>query len=68
MTFLVRHLEPTPQGLPMEIYVFSRELAWVDYEAIQADVFDHILAVVPEFGLRIFQFPSGHGLKGALHP
>jgi len=68
MTFLVRHLEPTAQGLPMEIYVFSREQAWADYEAIQADIFDHILAAVPEFGLRIFQFPSGHDLKGALHP
>lgn len=68
MTFLVRHLKPTPQGLPMEINVFSRELAWADYEAIQADIFDHILAAVPEFGLRIFQFPSGHDLKGARHP
>lgn len=68
MTFLVRHLEPTAQGLPMEIYVFSSEQAWADYEAIQADIFDHILAAVPEFGLRIFQFPSGHDLKGALHP
>ncbi|MBU4034299.1 MAG: mechanosensitive ion channel family protein [Proteobacteria bacterium] len=68
MTFLVRHLEPTAQGLPMEIYVFSSEQAWAEYEAIQADIFDHILAAVPEFGLRIFQFPSGHDLKGALHP
>lgn len=68
MTFLVRHLEPTPQGLPMEIYVFSSQLAWADYEAIQADIFDHILAAVPEFGLRIFQFPSGHDLKGLSHP
>lgn len=67
MTFLVRHLEPTPQGLPMEIYVFSSEQAWADYEAVQADIFDHILAAVPEFDLRIFQFPSGHDLKGLLH-
>jgi len=66
MTFLVRHLEPTAQGLPMEIYVFSREQAWAEYEAVQADIFDHILAAVPEFNLRIFQFPSGHDVKGLL--
>ncbi|MDH4333590.1 MAG: mechanosensitive ion channel family protein [Desulfobulbaceae bacterium] len=68
MTFIVRHLEPTPQGLPMEIYVFSRKQAWAEYEAIQADIFDHILATIPEFDLRIFQFPSGHDLQGLLHP
>lgn len=59
MTFLVRQLEPTANGLPIEIYVFSREKAWAEYEAIQADIFDHILAVVPEFDLRVFQNPSG---------
>ena len=66
MLFLVRHLEPTPEGLPIQVYVFSREIAWPDYEAIQADVFDHILAVVPEFGLRVFQKPSGADLTEAL--
>ena len=64
MTFLVRHLPPTEHGLPIEIYVFSRDQAWVSYEAIQADIFDHILAVVPEFGLRVFQRPSGTDLQG----
>ena len=59
MTFLVRHLDPTPNGLPIEIYVFSNDTVWANYEAIQADIFDHVLAVVPEFGLRIFQNPSG---------
>jgi len=59
MTFLVRHLQPTPQGLPIEIYVFSSDQNWVNYEAIQADIFDHILAAIPEFGLRVFQEPSG---------
>ena len=59
MTFLVRHLQPTPQGLPIEIYVFSADKAWVNYEAIQADIFDHVLAAVPEFGLRVYQQPSG---------
>ena len=59
MTFLVRHLAPTSKGLPVEIYVFSNDQVWANYEGIQADIFDHILAVVPEFGLRVFQEPSG---------
>ncbi len=59
MTFLVRHLSPTSKGLPIEIYVFSNDQAWANYEAIQADIFDHILAIVPEFGLRVFQEPTG---------
>jgi miniconductance mechanosensitive channel len=59
MTFLVRHLQPTPQGLPIEIYVFSSDKAWANYESIQADIFDHILAAIPEFGLRVYQQPSG---------
>jgi len=59
MTFLVRHLQPSDRGLPIEIYVFSNDQAWANYEAIQADIFDHILAVIPEFGLRVFQNPSG---------
>lgn len=63
MTFLVRHLQPTPQGLPIEIYVFSSDQVWANYEAIQADIFDHILAAIPEFGLRVFQYPSGSDLR-----
>jgi len=59
MTFLVRHLQPTPQGLPIEIYVFSSDKVWAHYEAIQADIFDHVLAALPEFGLRVYQQPSG---------
>lgn len=59
MTFLVRHLHPTEKGLPIEIYVFCKDKAWNRYESIQADIFDHILAVIPEFDLRIFQEPSG---------
>lgn len=59
MTFLVRHLESTPQGLPIQIYVFSNDQVWSNFEAIQADIFDHILAVIPEFGLRVYQQPSG---------
>ncbi|VGO12873.1 Miniconductance mechanosensitive channel YbdG [Pontiella desulfatans] len=59
MTFLVRHLQPTPQGLPIEIYVFSADKNWVNYEGIQSDIFDHILAAIPEFELRVYQQPSG---------
>jgi miniconductance mechanosensitive channel len=59
MTFLVRQLQPTPKGLPIEIYVFSTDKTWVNYENIQSDIFDHILASIPEFGLRVFQDPSG---------
>ncbi len=59
MTFLVRHLQPTETGIPIEIYVFSNDQAWANYEAIQADIFDHIMAVIPEFELRVFQNPTG---------
>jgi miniconductance mechanosensitive channel len=60
MTFLVRHLEPTPYGLPVQIYVFSNDQAWANYEAIQADIFDHLLAALPKFDLRVFQNPTGY--------
>ena len=63
MTFLVRQLQPTEHGLPIEIYVFSKDQVWANYEAIQADIFDHILAVIPEFDLRLFQMPSGVDLQ-----
>jgi miniconductance mechanosensitive channel len=66
MTFLVRHRAPTPQGLPLEIYVFTTTTEWVAYEGIQSDIFDHLLAVVPRFGLRVFQEPTGAELAGAL--
>ena len=59
MTFLVRQLDPTDHGLPIEIYVFSKDQKWANYESIQADIFDHILAIIPEFGLKVFQNPSG---------
>lgn len=59
MTLLVRQLQPTETGLPLEIYCFTATVAWAEYEAIQADVFDHLLAILPEFGLRLFQQPSG---------
>lgn len=59
MTLLVRQLDPSDKGLPIEIYCFSVEQDWTKYEAIQADIFDHIYAVLPYFGLRAFQSPTG---------
>jgi miniconductance mechanosensitive channel len=59
MTFLIRQLQPVGKGLPIEIYVFSKDQEWANYEAIQADIFDHIFAVIPEFELRVFQEPTG---------
>lgn len=63
MTFLVRHLQPTETGIPLEVYVFCKDKAWANYEGIQADIFDHILAVMPLFELRVFQNPSGNDLR-----
>jgi miniconductance mechanosensitive channel len=66
MTFLVRQLQPGPHGLPIEVYVFSKDQVWANYEGIQADIFDHILAVVPHFDLRVYQNPSGSDLQSLL--
>lgn len=63
MTLLVRHLQPSELGIPLEIYVFSKDKAWANYEGIQADIMDHILAILPEFGLRVYQSPSGHDVS-----
>ena len=63
MTFLVRQLAPGPEGVPIEIYVFSKEQRWVQYEGIIGDIFDHLLAVLPEFDLRVFQAPAGADLR-----
>ena len=62
MTFLVRQLAPGPEGLPIEIYVFSKEQRWVQYEGIIGDIFDHVIASLPTFGLRPFQRPTGADL------
>lgn len=64
MTFIVRQLESSEKGIPIEIYVFSRIQSWVEYEALQSDIFDHILAVIPEFDLRVFQEPTGNDFRG----
>ena len=60
MTFLVRQLSPTEKGLPIEIYVFSNNTNWIDYEEIQSDIFDHLLSVLNQFELKIYQYPSGN--------
>jgi miniconductance mechanosensitive channel len=65
MTFLVRQLSPTREGLPIEIYVFSKDQDWVRYEALQADIFDHVLAAAREFDLRIAQDLGGGDLQDA---
>jgi miniconductance mechanosensitive channel len=57
MIILVRQLQPTAQGLPIELYFFSADTAWVNYEALQAEVFDHIIAIVQKFGLTVYQSP-----------
>jgi miniconductance mechanosensitive channel len=63
MTCMARQLEPTDNGLPIEIYVFINDTAWANYETAQADIFDHIMAVIPEFDLRIFQNPTGYDFR-----
>jgi miniconductance mechanosensitive channel len=62
MTLIVRQLAPGPEGLPLQIYCFTTTTAWADYESIQSDIFDHLLAIVPEFGLRLYQKPAGSDL------
>nr|MDA3953015.1 mechanosensitive ion channel family protein [Bacteroidales bacterium] len=62
-TAMVRHLDPTEKGIPIQIYAFSKKQDWVEYEKVQADIFDHIMAVVPEFELSIFQNPSGDDFR-----
>ncbi len=63
MTLMVRTLEPTPEGVPLELYCFTANTAWVAYEGTQGDIFDHLLAILPEFGLRLYQSPSGNDLR-----
>jgi len=63
MTFLIRHLQPTEKGIPLEIYVFSKEQEWAKYESVQADIFDHILASISYFDLKVFQNPTGDDFK-----
>ncbi|MCW5548126.1 MAG: mechanosensitive ion channel [Opitutaceae bacterium] len=66
LTFLVRQLEPGEHGMPLEIFVFTNDTRWAVYEGVQADIFDHLLAVIGEFDLRVFQSPSGADVRTAL--
>jgi miniconductance mechanosensitive channel len=66
LTFLVRQLEPGEHGMPLEIFVFTNDTRWAVYEGVQADIFDHLLAVIGEFDLRVFQSPSGGDVRSAL--
>ena len=63
LMIMVRQMQPTSEGLPLEIYCFTNTTIWPEYEQIQGEIFDHILAIIPEFGLRIFQRPSGNDLS-----
>lgn len=67
MTLLVRQLDPGPTGLPLEIYCFTATTAWAEYEGIQSDIFDHLLAILPQFGLKVFQSRSDAPLDVRLH-
>lgn len=67
LTCMVRQLQPTDHGIPMELYFFCAIKDWIPYEGVQADVFDHVLAIIPEFDLQVFQSPSGRDFQKALH-
>ncbi len=67
MTFLIRQLAPSETGIPLEIYIFSNNTNWIEYEDIQGDIFDHILAILPEFGLKAFQNPAGSDFANLNH-
>lgn len=66
-SLIVRQLQPTSEGIPLEIYAFTNTTAWNAYEAIQSDIFDHLVAITPEFGLKIYQAPSGTDMKSLAH-
>ena len=66
MTLLVRQLEPTKTGLPIQLYAFANDTQWANYENIQADIFDHLFSILPEFNLKAFQDPSGSDLDAVL--
>lgn len=64
MTLIVRQLQPTDQGLPLELYAFTNDVRWVQYESIQSDIFDHLLSIIGEFDLAVYQNPSSEDLRG----
>ena len=66
MTLIVRQLDPAPTGLPLQVYCFSADVRWSAYEDLAGDIFDHLLAVLPEFGLRLYQAPGGADVAEAI--
>jgi miniconductance mechanosensitive channel len=68
MTMLVRQLDPGPTGLPLEVYVFAKTTEWVEYEGIQAEIFEHLVAAAPQFSLRVFQEPTGVDMRALTAP
>ena len=64
---MVRQLQPTAQGLPLELYFFFDGTAWVDYEHLQSEIFEYILATLPEFGLKTFQTPTGNDIRNVIN-
>lgn len=68
MIMMVRMMEPTAEGIPIEVYCFSDDTAWINYERLQGDIFDHLLAILPEMGLRLYQAPAGSDFREAFKP
>jgi miniconductance mechanosensitive channel len=66
MIHMVRLLEPTPDGIPLQVYGFTRDIGWINYEKVQGDIFDHLLSVISQFGLHLYQHPSGYDLQKLL--
>ncbi|MDY0108244.1 MAG: mechanosensitive ion channel family protein, partial [Giesbergeria sp.] len=66
MLLIVRTLEPTGEGVPLELYCFTATTAWVEYERIQGDIFDHLIAILPEFSLGLYQSPTGKDIRVAI--
>jgi miniconductance mechanosensitive channel len=67
LAIVIRHLQPNENGIPIEINLYCKEIRWFEYEEIQSAIFEHILAIIPEFGLRIFQHLSGNDVRAAIH-
>ena len=63
MMIMTRQLDPTPQGIPLEIYAFSKDKVWQNYEHIIADIFDHLLAATPYFNLELYELPTGYDFR-----
>ena len=66
LTLMVRQLAPNTSDLPIEIYAFTSSVEWTDYESVQSDIFDHVLAIISLFDLKLTQSPSGHDIKNYL--